>query len=246
VSPARKQRIAILLPPSEGKAEGGRGKPWVPEAGTFGAALAAHRAAVVSALAAAGGGDEKLLGVGGRHLDRAVAANVAVGAGRARTVPAWQRYTGVVYDHLDPTTLPADALKVAAKDVIVLSGLLGAVALGDPVPDYRLKMGASLPPLGKLASWWKPRLSPVLDEVLARRLVIDLLPQEHRAAWGPDPSLHVVKVGFVERAGPQRRMSSHDAKAAKGLLVRHLLLTGGDPMTALASFDHDRFALDID
>jgi uncharacterized protein len=113
------------------------------------------------------------------------------------------------------------------------------------VPEYRLKMGASLAPLGRLASWWRPRLSPVLNRRLARADVVDLLPQEHAAAWEPAPrryaSLH--RVRFRDAAGV---VAGHDAKAAKGLLARHLLTSGLPVDEALASFAHPRFVLEVE
>jgi hypothetical protein len=99
----------LLLPPSEGKAEGGRRRTaiWTPDTGSFGAHLGELRGEVVEALAVAHGGDHKLLGVKGDHLLRAQSANsTLIGA---PVLPAWQRYTGVVWDHLDPATLPAAA-----------------------------------------------------------------------------------------------------------------------------------------
>ena len=98
----------LLLPPSEGKATGGKSGArarWTPDRGAF-ARLEQHRVDVVEALGAAGGGDEKLLGVTGEHLARALDANTALIG--APTLPAWQRYTGVVWDHLDPATLTTE------------------------------------------------------------------------------------------------------------------------------------------
>lgn len=242
---ARSRPFTILLPPSEGKAPGGDGPAWTPMAGFFGPALAAARAEVLGALEAVGGGDGRLLGVGGRHLERAVGANTAATTGSAATLPAWQRYTGVVHDHLDVASMPPAVRRRAFDTVVVVSGLLGLVRLDDPVPDYRLKMGASLAPLGKLSTWWRPLLTAALHDAVPGRVVIDLLPQEHRAAWAPDAAVDVVTVRFVERSGQQRRTSGHDAKAAKGVLARHLLLRGGDPLVALASFDHERFVVEV-
>ncbi|NCU81629.1 MAG: peroxide stress protein YaaA, partial [Acidimicrobiia bacterium] len=68
----------------------------------------------------------------------------------AKTLPAAQRYTGVVWDHLDLASLPLALQKIADKNIVIVSGLLGLVAAGDPTPDYRLKIGASLAPMGKL------------------------------------------------------------------------------------------------
>lgn len=207
----------------------------------FGPALAARRAELVDALASCGGGDERLLGVGGAHLARAQSANTALLG--APTLPAGRRYTGVVWDHLGLATLPAAARRRATRTVVVLSGLLGAVGVDDPTPDYRLKMAARLTPMGALARWWRDPLSAALDEHLAGRFVVDLLPNEHRTAWRPDVArlAGLVSVAFVERSG---KTAGHDAKAAKGRLARHLLLAT-DAEAALASWHDDRFDLRV-
>ena len=235
----RTSPLAILLPPSEGKAEGGRTPRWKAGSGTFGSALRRPRAEVVAALLAAKGGDAKLLGVSGQHLVRAQESNRELDG--APTVPACERYTGVVWGHLSPDTLSAKACTRAVDSVVVVSGLLGLVGFDDPVPDYRVKMGASLKPMGKLSTWWRDPLSTTLNDWADGRVVIDLLPNEHRAAWTPGDSMreHVV-VSFVEKSG---KVAGHDAKAAKGLLARHLLEKPGDPMEALRSWTHPRFRI---
>ncbi len=223
----------LLLPPSEGKALGGRpGTHWKPDSGAFGA-LADQREHVAGALAAAGGGDAKLLGVGGDHLERARDANASLVG--APTLPAWQRYTGVVWDALDPATLPA----AARRRIVVVSGLMGLVRGDDQVPDYRLKMSANLAPLGKLSTWWRDDLSAVLDRRLRGKVVVDLLPKEHRAAWRPDDRVEGVSVEFVDPTG---RPGAHFAKAAKGRLARALLLDG---TSALDTWTDDRFHLTV-
>ena len=235
----RTSPLAILLPPSEGKAEGGRTPRWKAGSGTFGSALRRPRAEVVAALLAAKGGDAKLLGVSGQHLARAQESNRELDG--APTVPACERYTGVVWGHLSPDTLSAKARTRAVDSVVMVSGLLGLVGFDDPVPDYRVKMGASLKPMGKLSTWWRDPLSTTLNDWADGRVVIDLLPNEHRAAWTPSDSMreHVV-VSFVEKSG---KVAGHDAKAAKGLLARHLLEKPGDPMEALRSWTHPRFRI---
>lgn len=197
---------------------------------------------MIESLASIGGGDARTLGVSGSHVERARQANThLVGA---PTLPAWQRYTGVVWDHLDPSSLSATSRRRAQDSIVIFSGLLGLVAFDDPIPDYKIKMGASLPAIGKLSTFWRPTLSAALNSWLGDRVVIDLLPQEHRAAWIPDLDLgsrHVV-VTFVNDAG---RTVGHDAKAAKGLLVRHLLDSKVLPHQALASWRHQQFSLEL-
>jgi hypothetical protein len=222
----------LLLPPSEGKADGGdrRRSAWTPDSGSFGRNLGDARAQIVHALAAVHGGDEKLLGVRNDLLVRAQSANSSLIG--APTLPAWQRYTGVVWDHLDPDTLPA----ASRKQIVVVSGLLGLVRGDDPVPDYRLKMGANLRPRGKLSTWWRESLTTELARVARRRFVIDLLPQEHRAAVVLD-GLNGVTVSLVEPTGAP---GGHAAKAAKGELARAILVDGPGVMQ---NWRHPQFEL---
>jgi cytoplasmic iron level regulating protein YaaA (DUF328/UPF0246 family) len=215
---------------------GGRGA-WGPATGTF-PELAEARQDVADALAgvqAAHAG--ALLGVGGPHLDRAIEANRSILG--APWLPAAERYTGVVHLAAGLTDLPARA----AGRVVLLSALLGAVGLADPVPDYRLKMGARLPPLGRVSAWWRPRLDPVLGARCSGRVVVDLLPNEHGVAFDPTPyATRVVRARFLKGG----RIVGHEAKRAKGLLARHVLLAGGDPVDAALSFADEGWAIDPD
>ncbi len=215
--------FVVLLPPSEGKAEGGTPRTkWKPASGTFGRALGSKRAEVATALARLRGGDAALLGVGGTHLERAREANRSLIG--APTLPAAERYTGVVWDHLDLASMSAAQRDRALPRIIVPSGLLGACLAGDPVPDYRLKMGAR--PIGfggTMAKWWRGAVSAAINDYAAGSLVIDLLPAEHRAAFAPDRDV-VADYIALDLVTPTGKAGGHDAKAAKGLLARHLLL----------------------
>lgn len=232
--------IAILLPPSEGKAEGGETPKWRASTGDFGKALGTYRSEIVTALEELGGGDTKLLGVGGKHLLRAQEMNTSITG--APTMRAHQRYTGVVWDHMSPSTMSAKVHTRASESIIVFSGLLGLVGFDDQIPDYKLKMGASFAPIGKLSTWWREPLSKALNARLAGHHVIDLLPNEHRAAWTPTPDTYasLSSVTFIEKSG---KVAGHDAKAAKGLLARHLLESTGSPRAALEDWEHRRFTL---
>lgn len=239
--------LAILLPPSEGKAPGG-GKPgWRPSSGLFGRQLSEARTLVVDALTDLDGGTESILGVSGAHLKRARDTNLSL-IGSA-TLPAWQRYTGVVWDHIDPATLSPAAMDRARQSIVVFSGLLGLVGFDDPIPDYKLKIGAALDlpakaggrTRQKLASFWQPNVTPILDRWLAGRTVIDLLPLEHRRAWSPSSDVKILRMSFVDRHG---RSVGHDAKAAKGQFVRHLLMSRS-PSRAIESWEHPEYRLDV-
>lgn len=237
--------VVILLPPSEGKALGGTAKSrWATPSGAFGKSLNGERKEVVTALVAAKGGGKALLGVQGTLLARAQSANTHLLG--APTLPAWERYTGVVWDHLDLSTLTAPQRTRAMSSIVVVSGLHGLVAAGDPIPDYRLKMGARLSPMGLLANWWREPLTAALLAYAKTAVVIDLLPNEHRAAieWAHVPQ--AIRVDLVTKSGG--RMGGHNAKAAKGLLARHIISAGSTSAKAkesLSTFRHPEFSAKV-
>jgi cytoplasmic iron level regulating protein YaaA (DUF328/UPF0246 family) len=228
----------ILLPPSEGKASGGDGLPWT--RGALSIDLDAERARVIRALAAAMKGSEasrsKLLDVKGKALVAATAADRVVA--KAPTVPAIERYTGVLYDAIDHRSLSAAHRRRLDGSVVIFSGLWGAVTPTDPIPDYRLKMGAAIAPLGKLSTWWREPLSARLTELATDRHIWNLLPNEHSAAWDPPAGLEQWTVRFLHRRNGALTTVSHDNKSLKGALVRYLLANPSAGPEDLAAWKH--------
>jgi cytoplasmic iron level regulating protein YaaA (DUF328/UPF0246 family) len=237
------QDFLLLLPPSEGKSEAGnQSLLWTPRLGAFGAALETFRAQIVTQLRKEKGGTQKLLGVSGKHLARAQSCNVQLVD--APCLPAWQRYTGVVWDHLDLASLTATQRNAFTKRIIVPSGLLGLVRADDPIPDYRLKMGARLAPFGTMSKFWNEAITDALVAVVKKKTVVDLLPNEHRAAINWDLLDNVVRVDLVSHSGAV--VGGHNAKAAKGLLARHLLVsTNADVRRTVASFKHPEYSAKV-
>jgi cytoplasmic iron level regulating protein YaaA (DUF328/UPF0246 family) len=243
----------ILLPPSEGKAVGGTGGPV--EAGSLSFPdLDPHRAralaAVIRAMRTSGSRRSKLLGVKGMALAAATATNLEVST--SPTMPAIERYTGVLYDALDAATLSSRDRKRLDRQVIILSGLFGLVRPTDEIPDYKLKMGATLPPMGKLSTWWRGPITQSLAPVVANATVWNLLPNEHTSAWVPPrmgsgepgaPS-SILSVKFLDETPRSTHAErsfttvNHWNKLLKGALVRFIVATGADEPAALASFSH--------
>jgi hypothetical protein len=237
------QQFVILLPPTEGKAVGGQtDSPWKPDSGSFGTSLGAHRSELMAHLKKSKGGDQKLLGVSGAHLTRAQDANMHLM--NAPSLPAWQRYTGVVWDHLDLPSLSSAQRNSIVKRIYVPSGLAGLVRADDPLPDYRLKMGARLAPFGTLSRWWRDAITDALVKALKGRMLIDLLPNEHRAAINWDLVPTAIHIDLVAHSGGI--VGGHNAKAAKGLLARHLILSAGtDIRRTVASFKHPEYSAKV-
>jgi cytoplasmic iron level regulating protein YaaA (DUF328/UPF0246 family) len=240
----------VLLPPSEGKEDGGQPRTkWAPTMGAFGKALGAHRKTLAAALCGAGGGSATLLGVSGKHLARAQAANSSLVG--SPTLVACERYSGVVWSHLDLPTLTPAKHSFAREHIVVMSGLLGAVLGSDPTPDYKLKMSARLEgkglPLQTMSKFWREPVTTAINNFCAGHIVVDVLPQDHRGIFLPDSSQvkGYVAVDLVTKLNG--KAGGHDAKAAKGLLVRHLFSTTKDLRTMdhilerIKSFSHPQF-----
>jgi cytoplasmic iron level regulating protein YaaA (DUF328/UPF0246 family) len=229
----------ILLPPSEGKAAGGVGPVWAP--GTMAVDLDGARLEVMAALARAMRGNEgartKLLGVKGKALAAATAADTSVAD--APTMPAIERYTGVLYDALDAPSLPATQRRRLHASVLIFSGLWGVAAPGDPIPDYKLKMGATLPRLDKLSTWWRERVTTQVCSLAGSRPIWSLLPNEHAAAWAPPDDGPQLTVRFLERREDGSLSAvSHWNKYLKGALVRFLLANPGAVPADLLDWEH--------
>jgi len=240
-------RPVILLPPSEGKRPGGDGPAWSINSCSF-PTLDATRKKIITALLAAMRAPEadraKLLSVKGSALAASTATNRVLR--RSPTTPAIDRYDGVLYDALDAGSLAKRARSRLDSDVIIFSGLFGAVMPGDPIPDYKLKMGGSLPGVGNVSLLWRTPLTKALSPILDGRSLWNLLPKEHDNAWvcPTDATTRTMSVKFLDEAvrtkGQPRSFTTvnHWNKLLKGALVRFILETGADEPDALAGFAH--------
>jgi cytoplasmic iron level regulating protein YaaA (DUF328/UPF0246 family) len=183
----------------------------------------------------------KLLGVKGESLDRAVRSNRRL-IRQPLALPAAERFTGVVHDHLGLADLSAAARRRAETDIVFFSALGGVVAPVDPLPDHRAKMSISLEPLGKLSTWWRAQVDDVLSPRLEGAVVVDLLPKEHAAAITPRPDRWAawIQARFeFEAPDGTRKIVGHEAKAGKGLFARHLLSCGSADDDTIRGFATD-------
>ncbi|GAA4788583.1 peroxide stress protein YaaA [Streptomyces ziwulingensis] len=221
--------MLVLLPPSEGKASSGAGVPLKPESLSL-PGLAGARAAVLDELVELCAGDEEkareVLGLS-EGLRGEVAKNAGLRTSGAR--PAGEIYTGVLYDALDLGSLGADAKRRAGRELLVFSGLWGAVRVTDRIPSYRCSMGVRLPGLGALAGHWRAPMAEVLPEAAGDGLVLDLRSAAYAAAWKPKGEVAARTATVRVLHAPTRKVVSHFNKATKGRIVRSLLAEGVSP-----------------
>ena len=204
--------------------------------GTFDDALRRPRRQVANALAdfvrhSTSEKAERTLNVRGPLLKRAVSAAKQVANHRAPLLPAWQRFDGVVWKHLDPATLTPDE----RARILVPSGLYGVSTSDDLIADFRLRMNVRLPAIGNVATFWRTRLIAAMAPAVDGATIVNLLPKEHDAALdlvGLGAIATVINVNFTH--GDGAAAAGHDAKAVKGVLARSLVDSGAD---VLASFE---------
>lgn len=209
--------MLVLLPPSEGKADGGDGPPLDLAELSF-PELTPVRARLVEAVQHLARHEpaalRRALGLTERQdgeVDRDAALTTSA------TLPALRRYTGVVYDNLGYDTLPAAARRRADRTLVVASALFGLLRPADRIPAYRLSGSTVLPGLGGLAPLWRPAVEPVL--AAARGPVVDLRSGAY-AALARVPG--AVQVRVLRESGGRRTVVSHDNKWTKGRLARAL------------------------
>jgi len=215
--------MLILLPPSETKLSGGvAGSRLNLEKLSF-AELNPVRLKVISTLETLSANPSEaaqMLKLGPRQAGE-IAQNLALR--KLETLPALERYTGVLYDALDAKNLPNYALDFARKHLAIASALFGLNLAGDNLPSYRLSANSRLPNLVLRKAW-----SGAIGGVLARieGLILDLRSQSYVALGALPAKSDAAYLSVVASTGG--RALNHFNKAAKGYFVRQILLAGID------------------
>ncbi|MDQ1177305.1 YaaA family protein [Microbacterium sp. SORGH_AS_0421] len=213
--------MLVLLPPSETKRPGGDGLP-LDLAGLPLPSLSGARKTVVDALVALSSDEEeaaRVLKISAKRRHE-IGDNAALRT--APTMPAIDRYTGVLFDALDAAGLDAAARAWLGDHVMIQSAPFGPVGALDGIPAYRLAAGTSLPGTPALRRIWADAVSQAWAE-LRPDFVLDLRSEAY-AALGPLPAgVAAVYVRVMsEDSGGAARALNHFNKHAKGELVRAL------------------------
>jgi len=213
--------MLVLLPPSETKRPGGRGRSLDVTRLAL-PTLAPQREQVVDALvrlSADADDAARVLRLSERQRGE-IEANADLRT--APTMPAVRRYTGVLYDALDAGSLEAPARRWMGRDVLIHSAPFGPVGALDPIPAYRLAAGTALPGVPPLRRLWAEAVTAAI-RVETPSYVLDLRSEAY-VALGPVPAdtphdyVRVVTRG----ADGTTRALNHFNKHAKGVLVRRL------------------------
>ena len=211
--------MLILLPPSESKRPGGVGIS-IDKLAIIWAALDPARDQLISALETLCRDPQaaiKALGLGKQSAqDIALNLNLMI----APTMPAVQRYAGVLFDALNYDSLSDSAKQRVSEQLFIQSALFGLLPATEQIPNYRFSASGKLPGINLKMVWreahsavWPRLVSPILDMRSTAYVALNPVPETNQSY-------------FVEVFDHAGKALNHFNKKAKGLFVRAALECG--------------------
>ncbi len=253
--------LSILLSPADRKQPGGN--PFAPDmfdyrtSGTFNYydALNPERRELIDALQEViEEEDEDTLseafGLEGYELEEALRVNGEIYD--APLMSALDRYSpGVMYAAMDFANLPTGAQRRLLENGVILSGLFGLLRPDDLIPNYQLGMDVAIPDVGPVTDYWRPVVSPMLNDNLEGRWVWDLLPEVHREAWTDERTYEArAEVTFeTEEDGERVPITGEDLEVHRGQFVNFIVQETAEEMEDLqewAEEESDEYRFDED
>ncbi|NBC84747.1 MAG: peroxide stress protein YaaA [Bacteroidetes bacterium] len=164
----------------------------------------------------------------------------------APLMSALDRYSpGIMYAAMDFANLPTGAQRRLLENGVIISGLFGLLRPDDLIPNYRLGMDVDFGEIGPVTDYWRPHISPLLNENLKGRWVWDLLPEVNRSAWTDEHTYEArVEVTFLEDGD---EVTGPDLEVQRGQLVNFIVRETAEDLEELREWEHpDDFVWDED
>lgn len=243
--------LTVLLSPADRKQPGGN--PFAPDmfdyrtSGTFNYFddLNPERRKLIDALQGVVEEEDEetlseLFGLEDYELEEAIRVNAELYD--APLMSALDRYSpGVMYAAMDFANLPTGAQRRLLENGVILSGLFGLLRPDDLIPNYQLGMDAELPEIGSVADYWRPIISPILNESVEGRWVWDLLPEVHREAWTDERTYETrVEVRFESvEDGERVEITGEDLEVQRGQFVNFIVRETAEEMEDLREWSEE-------
>jgi uncharacterized protein len=159
-------------------------------------------------------------------------------------------YAGPLYEGLDAGSWSSQAEKRAAREMIIVSALWGALRPADRIPPYRLNVCARLDGMDRLEPAWRTLLSPMLTDAAAPHgPVLDLRSRGYQAVGRPTGlDDQTVNLRIRPSPGGPAHIGDVIAKRVRGEAASHILSSLADPDDALDIADllATRWSLEVD
>lgn len=210
--------MRVLLPPSETKKSGGGNSRFKAHDLSFYAQLAETRKAVRSALETLSKNEDeaiKALKLGKKSASE-IANNLTLH--EQPTLPAIDRYTGVLFDAISLNEMDIANRKWLNTNVYIQSALFGLINASDEIPSYRLSASSRLPSLDE--SLKKTWIKAHSELSLSKHLILDFRSKEY-ANLAPFSNAYTLEVYSRQRDGSKKALN-HFNKTAKGDLIKRM------------------------
>ncbi|MBF4458024.1 MULTISPECIES: YaaA family protein [unclassified Pseudoclavibacter] len=228
------ERLLLLLPPSETKRDGGNAAfsddlVQTPEAGGLSWAenfsdVREAAASELQRLSHDADAARKVLKISEKQAEQELERNRNLRS--SPRMAALLRYTGVLYDALDASSLSDHQLGWAAHHVAVHSALFGLVGGGEGIPAYRLSAGSRLGGVAPANRWAQATARALAEH---EGLVIDLRSKAYSALGPVESAERHVTIDVVSRTPDgEVRSLNHFNKRGKGLFTRGLIVLAAE------------------
>ncbi|MGN1164645.1 MAG: peroxide stress protein YaaA [Candidatus Ornithospirochaeta sp.] len=160
--------------------------------------------------------------VKGKLLSSSLSSLKALDLGSSGS-PALFSYDGIQYTYMSPSSFTDEMLSYAEEDLVILSGLYGALRPLDGIGEYRLEMESRIKIGGKesLYDFWGDKLASFVSSA---GTLVNLASDEYSRAVLPHlgKNVEVVTPVFLEKCGDKFITKGVYAKMARGEMVRFL------------------------
>ena len=155
------------------------------------------------------------------------------------TRPAVETYAGPLYQGLDAGSWSSGAEQRAARQLVIVSALWGALRPADRIPPYRLHVCAHLVGVDRLEPAWRTLLTDTLaDAAAGRGPILDLRSPAYRAVGRPRGlDEQTVTLRIRPSPGGPARIGDVIAKRVRGEAASHLVSSEADPEDPLGIAD---------
>ena len=148
------------------------------------------------------------------------------------TRPAVDTYAGPLYEGLDAGSWSSHAEMRAARHLVIVSALWGALRPADGIPPYRLSVHARLVGMDRLEPAWRTLLTPIVTDAASagRGPVLDLRSPVYQAVGRPTGlDDQTVTLRIRPSPGGPAHIGDVIAKRIRGEAASHVLSSQADP-----------------
>lgn len=154
-------------------------------------------------------------------------------------------FDGDTYTGLDITTLSKTEIKRAQKQLIILSGLYGALKPLDLIQPYRLEMGTKFKfkTFKNLYDYWQEDVTEFLNQELKpKEFLINCASNEYFNVIDKKIlKAQIITPEFREFKNGEYKMISFFAKKARGMMARFIIQSNAKTLDDLRSFNLDGY-----